>query len=57
MGKEDERFKFRRVYKFEYNKKEPTEIIKELQDPSEILFESKDPESFTSGKQDWERMM
>ncbi|MCB1142867.1 MAG: hypothetical protein H7A24_15190 [Leptospiraceae bacterium] len=38
MGKEDERFKFRRVYKFEYNKKEPTEIIKELQDPSEILF-------------------
>jgi hypothetical protein len=38
IGKDDERFKFRRIYKYHYNQTEPSDLIKELQDPSEILF-------------------
>lgn len=37
-GKVDERFKFRRVYQYEFDSSEPTVLLKEFLDPSEILF-------------------
>jgi hypothetical protein len=37
-GKEDDRFKFRRIYQYEFNKNVPTNLLKEFLDPSEILF-------------------
>lgn len=37
-GKVDERFKFRRVYQYNFNSKEPGQLLKEFLDPSEILF-------------------
>jgi hypothetical protein len=37
-GKKDDRFKFKRIYKYNYNSPTPETLIKETQDPSESLF-------------------
>jgi hypothetical protein len=37
-GKQDERFKFRRVYKYKYGEQRYQIMLKEFQNPSEILF-------------------
>jgi hypothetical protein len=38
FSKDDKRFKFRRIYKLNYNESHVDKVIKEIQDPSEILF-------------------
>ena len=38
IGKKDSRFKFRRIYKYNFDTVEPESLLKELQYPSEILF-------------------
>jgi len=38
IGKNDERFKFRRIYRYKYNQPEPEKLLKEFQNPSEVLF-------------------
>jgi hypothetical protein len=38
IGKKDSRFKFRRIYKYNFDAVEPDVLLKELQYPSEILF-------------------
>ncbi len=46
IGKTDQRFKFRRIYKFTYNTTKETSLLKEFQDPSEILFGIKSNKEF-----------
>ncbi|HMV80774.1 MAG TPA: hypothetical protein PL048_04680 [Leptospiraceae bacterium] len=42
----DQRFKFRRIYKYYYNKTKKKELLKEGQDPAEILFSIREDGSF-----------
>lgn len=37
-GKTDDRFKFRRIYQYEFNQVSPKILLKEFLDPSEVLF-------------------
>ncbi|MCX7999808.1 MAG: hypothetical protein N3A69_12805, partial [Leptospiraceae bacterium] len=46
FSKEDERFKFRRIYRYKYNNSKPEALLKEFQNPSEVLFASKQTKEF-----------
>lgn len=46
IGKKDNRFKFRRIYRFKFNEKNPDAMLKEYQSPSEILFAVRNNKEF-----------
>lgn len=45
FSKKDKRFKFRRIYRYQFDSK-TSEFIKEIQDPSEILFSIRNNQDF-----------
>lgn len=46
LSPEEDRFKFRRIYKFALDKTEPEKLLKEIYDPSEVLFAVKGNQEF-----------
>jgi hypothetical protein len=46
FGKKDLRFKFRKIFKYDFNNSKPTKEMKEILYPSEILFHSTNTDSF-----------
>lgn len=46
FSKEDDRFKFRRIYRYKYNSPKPETLLKEFQNPTEVLFANKQTREF-----------